>query len=179
MYMFSKMTLAGILKSRRTDLGLTQIELAFACGISLPTVQNIELGKANPSHEIVVRLLSRLGLFSQVRVVPCDWEKLSALGVPLFEVTGRAKLKSGFKPNKEDLVLLVFAGLSELQLENFSGRKADALQSLLLAIKSHYPKFFRTHFVKSKLVQQCLAKNLSGRIIKLKRLALAKLGEFL
>ena len=48
--------------SRRRLLGLTQTQLAGFSALSLPTIQNIEGRKANPSWTAVVRIMGVLGL---------------------------------------------------------------------------------------------------------------------
>ena len=52
----------GILKDQRLQLGMTQSELAHRSKISIPMIQLIESGKANPSLSVVGKLSDVLGL---------------------------------------------------------------------------------------------------------------------
>ena len=71
------------LKRLRVDLGLTQMELATKSGISLPTIQNIESGKANPILDILTRIFNVLGLEIKVSAPDFQVEKAILLGMPL------------------------------------------------------------------------------------------------
>ncbi|RYE53848.1 MAG: XRE family transcriptional regulator [Sphingobacteriales bacterium] len=50
------------LRERRELLGLLQPELAAVCGISTRTIQLVEMGKANPSLETLIKIADPLGL---------------------------------------------------------------------------------------------------------------------
>jgi transcriptional regulator with XRE-family HTH domain len=54
--------LPGLIRSARLDLDIGQAELAAAAGISRAYLASIESGRANPTVEVVDRLLSALGL---------------------------------------------------------------------------------------------------------------------
>lgn len=51
-----------IIKARRRELGISQVDLAEMSGLSLATVKNIERGKGNPSYETISRILDVLGM---------------------------------------------------------------------------------------------------------------------
>ncbi len=56
------MTFAEKLREKRKEAGLSQTELAAACGISMRTLQNYESGKRYPANlEIAGRLAATLG----------------------------------------------------------------------------------------------------------------------
>lgn len=51
-----------IIKQRRRNLKLTQVDLAQMAGISLATIKDIERGAANPSWSTVEKICEVLGL---------------------------------------------------------------------------------------------------------------------
>lgn len=50
------------IRKRRELLGLLQPQLAFIAGISTRTLQLVEMGKANPSLDTLIKLTDPLGL---------------------------------------------------------------------------------------------------------------------
>ncbi|HEY0680416.1 MAG TPA: helix-turn-helix domain-containing protein [Chitinophagaceae bacterium] len=50
------------IRKRRELLGLLQPQLASISGISTRTIQLVEMGKANPSLETLIKLVDPLGL---------------------------------------------------------------------------------------------------------------------
>jgi transcriptional regulator with XRE-family HTH domain len=67
----------------RHQTGLSQVELASLSGVSLPTIQNIEAQKANPSLEILEKLFGCLGIEIKAQLQPLNYGIAIALGVPL------------------------------------------------------------------------------------------------
>ncbi|MCL2327640.1 MAG: helix-turn-helix domain-containing protein [Bacteroidetes bacterium] len=57
-----------IIKERRKTLSITQQELAELAGVGINTLTKIERGEANPSFEILHRVLDTLGLEIEVKV---------------------------------------------------------------------------------------------------------------
>lgn len=55
------MSLAGVIKSRRKTLNISQQDLAEMAGIGLATIKNIERGKGNPSIGTVFKIMEVLG----------------------------------------------------------------------------------------------------------------------
>lgn len=51
-----------VLRKRREVLGLLQTQLASISGVSTRTIQLVELGKANPSLETLIKIADPLGL---------------------------------------------------------------------------------------------------------------------
>lgn len=71
------MNLSETMKSRRSFLRISQLDLAEMAGISLATVKDIERGKGNPSLGTVAKILDVLGLEIEYRVrrTPAsDWD---------------------------------------------------------------------------------------------------------
>ena len=54
--------LANKLKDRRTELGLTQAELAEKVGVTRKTVNTVEHGVFTPSATLAIKLAKALGL---------------------------------------------------------------------------------------------------------------------
>jgi putative transcriptional regulator len=50
------------IKSRRTELGLTQAELAQACGVTRKTVNTVENGVFSPSALLAIKLARALNV---------------------------------------------------------------------------------------------------------------------
>lgn len=61
-YFIRLMDLTEIMKSRRKQLGITQVDLAEMAGVSLATVKDIERGNGNPSLSTILKLLDILGM---------------------------------------------------------------------------------------------------------------------
>ncbi len=58
-------------------------------------------------------------------------------------------------------------------------RKTEALQALILAVRLHYPSLYRRRLARSPAVRCLATDDPSGRVVKLVRIALAALAEYL
>jgi transcriptional regulator with XRE-family HTH domain len=163
------MQIVSQIKDERIKLGITQASLASQAKISLPALQQLEAGTSNPSLETLARVGRVLGLELQLKPLSCDWDRLCALGVPLT-----SEVRARFTPSEESLAREVRLALREPLQE----RQSDALAGLLLALYEHFPSVFKRNFGKSSLAKR-LIQNPSGRVIKLKRLAVARVSEYL
>jgi transcriptional regulator with XRE-family HTH domain len=167
-----KLSIQDLIKKYRTVVGLTQVQLAAQAGVSLPTVQNIELGKAkNPSLDVIERLCGVLGLRVEIRTHPCDWEYLAFCGVP-FEVD--------FGSNAfgvTDLKRELSRALIELD-EKRSQPKADALIGFFLALRDHYPDLLE-QLGRAHLMHFLKAKKIEPRHFKLRQSAFNRLKKVL
>ncbi len=56
------MLIQNVIRNRRKELGISQVDLAEMSGISLATIKNIERGKGNPSYETILRIMEVLGI---------------------------------------------------------------------------------------------------------------------
>jgi transcriptional regulator with XRE-family HTH domain len=56
------MEISTLLRERREEIGLTQIELALRSGLSQATISAVERGRRQPSLTVVSRVLAALGL---------------------------------------------------------------------------------------------------------------------
>jgi y4mF family transcriptional regulator len=50
------------IRERRNQLGITQLDLADLAGISANTLYKIERGQANPTLQVLVKLVDVLGM---------------------------------------------------------------------------------------------------------------------
>jgi y4mF family transcriptional regulator len=62
--------LGDSIRSRRTELGIAQADLARLSGVSLHSISDLETGKGNPTLASLERLLEVLGL--TLRLVPAE-----------------------------------------------------------------------------------------------------------
>ena len=64
------MDLSETMKQRRTELGITQRDLAELSGVSICTIKDIERGIGNPSLSNVKRILEVLGMVIRYEIRP-------------------------------------------------------------------------------------------------------------
>ncbi len=159
-------------------------------GVSLPTIQNIERGVANPSFSTLQSLLDALGLRLNVEGEPVDWDTLVSCGLPLLQNETTA-----VRPSRPLLIQSLRRALCELheyyqekgrqdyrdcsQQAGEYERKRDSVCALLLALKTHYGSVFDKNFARLRGAQELLGNNPTGRILKLRRIALSRLAEYL
>ena len=167
----------ALLREARLRQGYSQVHLAGLSGVSLPTIQQIEAGTANPSFEIVARLARVLGLRVSIGAESPDWEVLAACGVP---VTAKAIVVS---PNPELLCTQLRLACTEIGAGNGNvpdgPRKAKALQATVWALSARYPAFYAKHFGGDAVVNGFLPKTPSGALIKLRRIVMAEFAKYL
>lgn len=60
--------LGQLLKNRRNELRINQIDLSEISGVALHTISDIESGKGNPTFTILKRILDVLGLDIKIQV---------------------------------------------------------------------------------------------------------------
>jgi transcriptional regulator with XRE-family HTH domain len=169
---------ATILRAARKRSGITQAALAVSADASLATIQNLEAGRANPSMDLLQRVLDVLGL--RVEIVPelPDWDALVSLGLPLAARQERQMVRDEEKLLKH-LRRAVAMNHGEGETQPYEPRLVEALQALLLALRDHYPTLWRRSLARSTSVSAWLPAEIDGRLIKLRRLARARLGEYL
>ena len=66
---FLRSDLGQLLRSRRKDLGITQIDLSEVTGISQSSISEIELGTMSPTLELLIVLCNGLRMSVQQLVV--------------------------------------------------------------------------------------------------------------
>ncbi|MCB9092099.1 MAG: helix-turn-helix transcriptional regulator [Halobacteriovoraceae bacterium] len=159
-------------KAIRKQMGYSQIKLAQISQISLPTIQNIEAGKANPTIDILEKLTHALGLELSISSAPFDAERAISLGVPLL---GNSQIKGSekqlIKESKKWVHLLSNKALKE--------RETEAIVAFLMALKDHFPVFYKNEIACPLFEKEIEESRNNGRIIKLRRIALSNLGQYL
>lgn len=172
------MDYSSALVQARNRLGLSQSTLARETGLSLLSVQNLEKGRGNPCISTLRALFGRLGIETELKFRSPDWAALSDCGLPLA-VEKKAPRIRGIPPHERRAVLLRELPFAALQAPN-DPRIAEAVVSLLIALKDHFPTFYGKTFARREWCSRLLREiPLNGHIIKLRRIALARLAEYL
>lgn len=160
------------IKVLRENIGFTQAELSALSGISLSSLQNIECGKANPTFETLSAIFSVLGHELVLKPLTVDLSELAMLGIPFGE-----HQISGNLPQISTIGATVAKICQCLQLEP-NERMREALEAWLLAVKSEFPRFFKKHLSR-RLILDLLPRVITGRHIKLKRIATENIAKYL
>ena len=161
------------LKQLRNEFKLSQVELAQESGVSLPTIQKIESGQANPTLEVMEKIFSVLGLHLQVHCPEVSIDRAIAFGVPL---TG--KKDPSVILNKNTLRMESRKWVQQWTSGKFNEREEDSLIAFFLALKNHFPDFYQS--IESPAIEKAIkTKGNDGRIIKLYRIALSNVSHYL
>ena len=165
------------LRRHRELFGLTQAKLSMLSGVSLPTIQNIEAGRANPELETIQKLLHVLGMETQFVAKSVDWDFLSSCGVPLRGYQTSLKAETGIPFLKTRFIEQMRLALLECNSSDTTerDRKSKAIGATLLALQTHYPSVF-ADFSDSELAKKLLSQK---GLQKLRRIALTGLMRFL
>jgi len=161
------------LQRRRKQLGLSQMQFAMAADISLPTLQNLESGKArNPSLDVIKKIASVLGLELTLSEPQPNWDYLAACGLPLLS---QKHTSAPWDPIRLKLELIRAIQF----LSNNSGHANARCQLAVLAfadaLTSHYPSFVKNNGLGFLIQYTKKNKSQLPKIIKLRRLALAQI----
>ncbi len=157
------------IKDRRKLLRLSQSEVATRAGISLPGLQNIETGKSSPSINTLESILNVLGLKLEISLQEIDWDLLAFYGLP---ITANANRENESR-SSDKLAQLIQSAIRCSE----KGRILEALQAFLLAIYEHFPSFYKEKL--SAFSEAIYPKQITGRLIKLKRQVVPVLCEYL
>jgi y4mF family transcriptional regulator len=68
----NKKKLGQLLKKRRNELGINQIDLSEISGVALHTISDIESGKGNPTLQVINKICDILGMELMIRVIGQD-----------------------------------------------------------------------------------------------------------
>ncbi|MFK8137982.1 MAG: helix-turn-helix domain-containing protein [Bdellovibrionales bacterium] len=169
------------LKKQRQILGLSQSSLAQLSGLSLASIQNMEAGKANLSISNLASLLEVLGFDLKLVRRQVEWEKLISYGLPILPANPVEKQIGTDLSVLESL--LVNACAEFIQRDGQKNprkhlREREALESMMFAIKSHFPSFYKG-LERYKAVLDLTPEVITGKHIKLRRIALENLREVL
>jgi len=170
--------LEALLKEKRRSLGLTQTQLAARAGVSLPTIQNLESGRGNPTLNLLEKVSSVLGYDLEIVSKEPDWALLQAAGLPI-EIRPVVKAIS---PHPKELFHHLFLAVDWFERQKKtekSKRLEEVVAALIWAIEHHYPSFY-IYFLKYPKIEHFLSQYpKKGRILKFMRMAAAGLTEIL
>lgn len=170
--------LETLLKTKRKALGLTQMQLAVRAGVSLPTIQNLEAKRGNPTVTLLEKISAVLGCSVKVVSNEPDWGLLQRAGLPLEMERGA---KEGGASSARGLVEHLFRAVDYLMKNPSSktDRLQEATAALIWAIEHYYRTFYLYH-LKDPKIDLFLSKNpMRGRILKLMRIAASDLSKIL
>jgi putative transcriptional regulator len=167
------------LKELRLERGWSQVKLAQECQVSLPTIQNIEAEKANPTLDIISKILSSLGL--DIRIEPKEFNVGLAidLGVPLSDIPNEGILLTQSVQTPDNLAKEASYWIQLFKFKKFQPREEEAVVSLLMAVKDHYPKYYQQRLQCDLFEQKIQEHRKNGKCIKLRRLSLAEISQYL
>lgn len=155
------------IKKLRLSRGLTQSQLAHQSGVSLPTIQNIEALKANPSLMILERILDSLDAKLELSVNLKNPDIIEIFNMDLSE----------FK--KINLKLLLKKLNQNSNAKNQS-RHLDLFIALYAALLQSYPNWLKKNslYKNIKTEYDIISRNMDlNRHIKFRRIWLSKLSQ--
>lgn len=163
------MDFARQIRQARQQSGLSQAQLASRAGLGLATIQNIESNRANPAINTLLSIFKvlkiRLVLESPRQEI--DWARLIHYGCPLMNRNSASETETRTK-----------TGLIEcsqtITTSHLNQREAKATAAWVKALSDHYP----STWTELPVALRSWAANQAAEP-KLRRLALARLGEFL
>lgn len=159
--------------------------------MSLPTVQNLEGGRANPSQSTLGSVLEALGLRLRVERLPADWMALAACGAPLTihdsapvrESAATGDAVPPYRATPERLLRNLRDAAREVALEHPGAegheRRREAVQALLIALRNHFNDFFVAHLGGTRLYEDLIPEDLDGRLVKGVRETVPALARYL
>jgi transcriptional regulator with XRE-family HTH domain len=159
------------------NLGFSQVKLSHESKVSLPTIQNIEALKTNPSIEILEKLLTALGVEFKLHAIPFDIDKAILLGVPLTSST-KNKVEI-LNPSGTLLKQEARKWNYAFQEKTFNEREEIAIISFLLALKDHYPSFYNEEILTPIFENKINSQRSNGKITKLRRISINNLSKYL
>jgi transcriptional regulator with XRE-family HTH domain len=164
---------SDVLIQKRKELGFTQQKIAELSEISLPTIQNIENGRANPSLEVILRISKVLGLEMTFQSQMPDWNRLASFAIPLSNNKSRSNATVDVASAMLELrKAVVFC------LEQKNDRQAEALAATILALKSYWPSVYKTFGPFREKMEMLLQRQDVGKLLKLRPLAADRLRRF-
>ena len=153
--------------------GWTQETLARKSGVSIPMIQLIEAGKTNASLNTVVQLAEVLDIECTLKAKGLLSERLAVF----FGLISTSEIESRMFLNPASLLQLCENHSAELTQVDL--RLKEAVEAILLCIVEYYPSFGK-QILKNKVMKSLYHQmKITGRIIKMKRIALPKLIEIM
>lgn len=163
------------LKTLRNSLGYTQQYVAQAASLSLATVQNIETGAMpNPRYATLQQIATVLGASITLLPPRANLELLCALGLP-FASGKRIEVVRNGEILKRELLLAT----ETHTFQKFELRIQEAIHALVIALHDHFPSTFKKISKNHPQFSKMVRKPRTGRLIKLRRIAVNYLAEYL
>ncbi len=160
------MEFSQMFRRARKHSKLSQLELANRAGVALATVQNIEMGRANPSLNTLKAIckILHIKIVLEFERSKTDPSVLAALGCPFMSEP------NSMIPTRAKLI----QEICDLDVDQLAERERKAIAAWLLAIHDHYPSVWMT-------LPRSISAWAQNQVPspKLRRLALGRLSEFL
>lgn len=156
------------IKKARTRLGLTQVQLAARARLSVATLQNIEANRANPEFSTLTALFKilRVRMKFEFESHQIDFDELALFGCPLLT----SKPVTGVSPSRFGLI----ERANLIDARDLKGREAKAVSAWVHALKDHFVSVWND----LPPALRAWAANQPVEV-KLRRIALSRLSEFL
>lgn len=164
------------LRKLRSDFGYSQTKLSHKSKVSLPTIQNIEAGKANPTIDILEKIIKAFGYRLKLEPLEFNINVAIDLGVPL---TRNLSFTYNFKPNAKLLIDEVKKWHHVFMINCLNEREEIALVSFLMALNDHFYAFYQDEISSPLFNKKISEYRKSGKAIKLRRIALTNLSKYL
>ncbi|MEQ1665417.1 MAG: helix-turn-helix domain-containing protein [Bdellovibrionales bacterium] len=155
------------IRALRLRQDFTQEKLAQLSKVSLPTIQNIEAGRANPSLLILEKILDALGAKLKISINKPTRDVLSLFNTDEWEF------------QKSDLSEIIILLTQRYDLKTIVGRELDLLVSLFIALQDHYSVWLKTQNISPStfnILQQRRVEIDPNRLIKFRRIWLSKIS---
>ncbi len=181
MHTILHMNIGKMILNQRNNMGLSQVELAVRSGVSLPTIQNIEAGRANPAWSTLESLFKILAVEVQLKAKPIDLKLWVLHGVPLTSADIQSEKYQ--KPQSTRLKKMLKSLAGQLPAnEDFHRKEWQAFLAFLWAIHENYPAFFKQVDKESQysdLLEKTYLHTNSDSFQKFKEISTAKLSEYM
>ncbi len=170
------MDMAKLIKEKRKAKGYTQMKLAILANVSLPTIQNLELGKGNPTLELLKKIGSPLNTSFQYISQEPEWALLEKYGLPIHLVSEK---KEKIKITPLELAIQLRLAIHLCTQKQEEERLKEAVAALTWAIHHYYPTYY-SYCLENKETKLLLTHYpLKGRILKLMKMASSGLSRIL
>lgn len=160
------------IRNKRLELGLSQQNLANSASLSLATIQNIELGKANPSIKVLNRIFNILGIRITYQNIPTNYEKLNMLGLPFMVKNSSTEVTTKEKLIKELRIAFI-------NYQDSDERTKHVLEATFLALRDHFKEFYNQNFAKMMIINGFDQFTVTGKHIKYRRIILWNFSRYL
>lgn len=175
------MNIGEMILNQRNNMGLSQVELAARSGVSLPTIQNIEAGRANPAWSTLESLFKILAVEVQLKAKPIDLKLWALHGVPLTSADIQGERYQ--KPQSSQLKKMLKNLVSQLPgNEDFHRKEWQAFLAFLWALHENYPIFFKQVDKESRyadLLEKTYLHTNSDTFRRYKQVSADKLAEYM